>query len=111
MNKIKEKGLLPYLIIMFGNFYLIPFFIYDTGTAMIILLFIIPFICFALSFLYGMRKGFFWLYPILVSFLFVPSIFLFYNSSASIYILIYGIVALIGEVLGNVIKMLKTNKI
>ena len=108
MSKIKEKGMLPYLIIMFGNFYLIPFFIYDTGTAIMILLFVIPLIGFSLSFLYGMRKGFFWLYPILVSFLFVPTIFLFYNSSASIYILMYGAVALIGEVLGWIIKIIKT---
>lgn len=36
--------------------------------------------------------------------LFVPTIFMFYNESAAVYVLIYGIIATIGNLLGSLIK-------
>ena len=36
--------------------------------------------------------------------LFVPTIFIFYNESAAVYVLIYGIIATTGNLLGSLIK-------
>ena len=36
--------------------------------------------------------------------LFIPTIFIFYNESAAVHVLIYGIIATIGNILGSLIK-------
>ena len=94
--------LLPLGVILMG-FYLLPLLIRDTGSAMLILLIAIPLICFICSTIYGIKKGFNILYSAIVSVLFVPSIFIFYNLSAWGYIIGYGIIALIGNAIGALI--------
>ncbi len=96
----KLKDMLPFLLIILGTFYLLPMLIQDTGTGMMALLIIIPLICFISSLIYGLKKPFSIFYPIIVGVLFVPSILIFYNSSAWVYIIGYGIVALIGSFIG-----------
>lgn len=99
MEKIKR--LLPYLVIILLDFYLLPWMIKDTGIAMLLLLGVIPFICFVCSFAYGMNNSFDLFYALIVAILFVPSIFIFYNSSAWVYAVGYGIVALAGNLVGK----------
>jgi len=36
--------------------------------------------------------------------LFIPTIFIFYNESAAVYVLIYGLIAAIGNFLGSLFK-------
>ena len=96
----KLKDMLPYLGIIILNFYLLPMMIKDTGTAMLMLLIAMPLICFLSSLLYGFKKPFSFLYCIIVALLFVPTIFIFYNSSAWVYIIGYGVIALVGSVIG-----------
>jgi len=43
MNQ-KQKKLWPYIIVLCINFYLLPFLAQDTGTGMLLMLCIIPFI-------------------------------------------------------------------
>lgn len=94
------KKMLPYLILMCISFYLFPILIQNTGMGMLILLIFMPLICFVCSFLFGLKHSFQPLFSILLSVLFIPSIFIYYNSSALIYALIYGLLSLLGLFLG-----------
>jgi len=96
----KFKNMLPSLGVIIASFYLLPLFIKDTGSGILILLIAIPLVCFISSTIYGFRRGFNILYSVIVAILFVPSIFIFYNSSAWGYTIVYGIIALIGNTIG-----------
>lgn len=98
MDKIKK--MLPFLIVMALDFYILPFLIRDTGTAMIMLMVVMPLICLVCAAIYGAKYSFNLLFCVLVTILFVPSIFIFYNSSAWIYVVYYGIVGIIGNTIG-----------
>ena len=98
------KGVSIYLCIMIFAFYGLPFLIRDTGSGIFFLLIMIPIICFLTSFIYGIKHSFNWLYPLLIMLLFIPSLFLFYNDSAAIYVLLYGAIATIGNFLGSLFK-------
>lgn len=97
----KFKKMLPYLIVNVIAFYLTPVLIKDTGSGMLILLIGFPIICFIVALIYGIKNSFNWIYSLLVMLLFVPTIFIFYNESATIYILVYGIISAFGNVLGG----------
>ena len=107
----KLKKMLPYLAVLIFDFYLLPFLIKDTGSGMLILLIGIPMICFMVSLIYGVKNSFNWLFPLLTMLLFAPSIFIFYNESAAIYILAYGIISLIGNFLGKMFRNKKGEQI
>ena len=47
--------------------------------------------------MYGIRNGFDFWYAFIVAILFIPSIFIFYNSSAWIYVVVYAGIALLGN--------------
>ncbi|MEA5135964.1 MAG: hypothetical protein VB035_07465 [Candidatus Fimivivens sp.] len=96
----ETKKLLPYLFIILLDFYFLPLLIKDTGTAMLLLLVVMPLICFVCSFIYGLKHSYRLFYALIVTALFVPSIYVFYNSSAWVYALGYGIIALVGNLSG-----------
>ena len=96
--KINSR-MLPYLLINAATFYLAPLLIQDTGTAMVFLLVGIPAICLVTAILFGRRYSFHWLYPIGVALLFASTVFIFYNKSAWVYIISYGLIALAGNVI------------
>lgn len=95
MEQFKKS--LPFYIAMLINFYLLPLFIADTGSAMVVLLVLIPAVCFAISVVYGLKNGFRLEYPVITAVLFIPSVFIYYNSSAWVYIVAYGVIALLGN--------------
>lgn len=95
MDKFK-KNLIFYILLII-DFYVIPWFIKDTGSAMIVMLGMIPMVCFVISMMYGIRNGFDFWYVFIVAILFIPSIFIFYNSSAWIYVVVYAGIALLGN--------------
>lgn len=97
---MQKKDKWIYLLIIVLSFYLLPFLIIDTGIGMMILLIILPLICFSCSFLYGFKNKLQWIFPLLVSLLYIPSVFIFYNSSAMIYAVIYAVISLGGMCVG-----------
>lgn len=103
----KFRKIIPYLLINLGLFYILPNLIKDTGSAMVILLGLVPLACFLTSLAYSYKNIFTWLYTILVMLIFVPSIFIFYNESAWVYVIIYGIISLLGSFVGD--KISKNN--
>ena len=101
------KRMLPYILVILIAFYLLPLLMRDTGTAMAVLLLFIPLVCFVCSLVYGVMESFHWQYALMTAILFLPSIFLYYNSSASVYSVGYGVLALIGNLLGALFKRRK----
>ena len=97
----KLKKMLPYLLINIGMFYLLPSLMKDTGSAIIILLILMPLGCFLTSLAYGVKNSFSWPYPIFVMLIFLPSIFIFYNESAMVSVFVYGFISLLGSFVGD----------
>jgi len=102
MKKIREMSV--YLIVITLAFYVLPAFINDTGTGIFFLIILTPIICFVTSIIYGIRHSFNLIFLLIIMILFIPTIFIFYNESAAVYVLIYGIIATIGNLLGSLIK-------
>ncbi len=92
--------LIPYLLINTISFYLLPIFAKETTSAILVMLIMLPIICFTTGIIYGMRHSFTWIYPLSISVLFAPTIFLFYNYTALIYIFGYGLISFIGILIG-----------
>jgi len=97
MDQLK-KNILFYILLLI-DFYVIPLFIKDTGSSMIIMLMIIPLIGFITSIFYGIRNGFDFWYILIAAIMFTPSIFIFYNSSAWVYVVGYAVIALLGNLI------------
>lgn len=100
--KKRLLALIPYVIALAINFYVLPFLIQDTGSGMFVMLIVIPVLTFICAVIYGVRQGFDLLLPIIATILFAPTIFIFYNSSAWIYIIAYAIIALVGNGIGRI---------
>lgn len=92
--------MVPYLVVMLLLFYVLPFAMRDTGSAMSILLVGIPAGCFVTALIYGIQHSFNICYVVLVALLFVPSIFMFYNYTAGFYSYVYGAITLLGNGIG-----------
>lgn len=93
-----KKNIIFY-ILLFIDFYIIPRFIKDTGSAVIVMLMIIPLICLITSVFIGIRNGFDFWYILIAAIMFTPSIFIFYNSSAWVYVVGYAVIALLGNLI------------
>lgn len=100
-----KKKIIPYVIYsvaMVLIFYLLPLLIQDTGSGMFVLLLVVPALTFIASLIFGIRQGFSVILPLLVAALFVPTLCIFYNESAWIYIPAYAVIALIGNGIGRI---------
>lgn len=107
--KRKLIVLILYVAALAINFYVCPLVIQDTGSAIYILLFIMPLITFGCSVVYGIFQGFNFLLPVIVMVLFTPTLFIFYNESAGVYIVAYAVVALVGNGVGLGVRKIMGN--
>lgn len=100
---MKEKltALLPYAAVLAADFYLLPFLIRDTGSAMVLMLSIMPGIAFFCAVAYGARRGFGPWLAIAALLLFLPTVLLHYNTTAWVYAPVYGLIVLAGNGLGR----------
>lgn len=101
------KRFLPFGIVIAFAFYVLPFIIKDTGSAMFVLLIILPIVNFIVGVVFGAKFGFHWFLPIIVALLFIPTIFIFYNSSAWGYSPAYGVINLAGIGIGTLFQRKK----
>ena len=99
--KKKLLALLPYAIALAIIYYVLPLLIKDTGMGMLMLLLVIPLLTFICAVVYGIWQGFDFLLPVTTTILFVPTIFIFYNASAWVYIIAYAVIALVGNGVGR----------
>ena len=95
------KKMIAYLLICAVAFYALPLWGTDTGSFIFILLIATPAICFIASLFYGVKNSFNMIYPLLVGVLFIPTLLIYYNSSASVYIIAYALIALFGNLIGS----------
>ena len=90
------------LLIQLLLFYVFPLFIEKDVIGMVLFLVLITFI---LSIILGSITGkkIKYFYPLVVSIVFIPSIFIYYNESALVHSVWYLIVSFIGIILGSFI--------
>lgn len=94
-NMIKKE--IPYYLVIVIAYILVPLLMTDTGSAMFLLLFVLPLTIYITAFVYGLKHGFHLRFALITALLFIPSIFLHYNESAWIYTFIFGALALAGN--------------
>ena len=99
--KEKLRALLPYAAFFIADFYLLPLFIRDTGSDILLMLCVMPLAAFLCALVCGMRRGFQPLVAVLAAVLFLPAIPLYYNWTAWPYALAYGVASLAGNALGR----------
>lgn len=97
MDKLKKNMI--FYIVLLADFYVIPCLIKDTGSGMFVMLMIVPLICLVTSIFYGIRNGFRFLYILIVPIMLIPSIFIFYNYTAWVYVVAYTVIALLGNLI------------
>lgn len=105
--KKRITALLPYVIVLGIDFYLLPFLISDTGTAMLLMLCVMPCAALCSGVIYGMRSGFDVTLSAAALVLFIPTVFIHYNSSAWVYAPVYAAVVLAGTGIGRAFRMKK----
>lgn len=88
----------------------ILFFGFDSVTLMSLTLFVLfPLVCLICGILCGRENGLHLHYPILVALLFLPTIFLFYDSSVWPFWVTYIMIAFIGVAIGYFIQRRNSN--
>lgn len=100
--KKSQIALLIYIAVLGCNFYLLPHCIQDTGSGMFMMLCVMPLLSICSAILYSVRHGFSLLLPIVAMLLFSPTIFIYYNATAWVYIIFYGIITLGGSGIGQI---------
>lgn len=85
--------LLPFIFC----FYFLPLLIQDTGSAMMILLVVFPILCIMFGSLVAIKQNFQPLFALGVALVFLPTIFFYYNQSAWIYSVVYGLLTLLSN--------------
>lgn len=97
----KKKTILIFISILIIVFYLLPL-LFKGNIALILL--INPLTVLISSILYSKNSGFNLVIVIITALLFLPTIFVFYNESAWIYIVLYSIISLVGSYIGSILN-------
>ena len=95
------KRLFPFWVVEAVVFYLIPLSGQNTGMSMLNLLIITPLCCFICALVYGAINGFNIALAAGTALLFIPAIFIFYNSTAWVYIIAFTAISAIGNFIGK----------
>ena len=88
-----------YIVIAMMYYFLPLYLVKDTGSGIFLLLMAIPIIVFLISLIFAIKNGFKWYFSIIVGLLWFPNVFIL-NDSASSYIIIYGAISFIGQLIG-----------
>ena len=108
MNKFKKEIII--IMIQLIMFYIYPLFIKLVGPIGMVLMIIL--VTFILSLIMGTvsKEKIKYFYPFLVSLVFIPTVYIYYNDSALIHSIWYLIVSIVGEFLGIIISKLNNKK-
>lgn len=86
-------------------FYLLPQLFFRIGDAMTLMLTALPALTFLCALVYGLRHGIrdqAAFYALCTALLFLPTIYIYYNETAWIYVLVYGVLAFVGQGIGSI---------
>ena len=92
-----------YIVIAIMYYFIPLYLVKDTGSGIFLLLTAIPTIVFLISLIYAKKNGFKWYFSIIVGLLWFPNVFIL-NDSASSYIMIYGAISFMGQLIGNLLR-------
>ena len=94
------------LLIQLLMFYIFPLSAGPTDTMGMVV--VIIFATFILSLILGIisKEKIKYLYPIIIAILFLPSVFIYYNSSVLVYSIWYLVISIIGMIIGITIKII-----
>ena len=99
-----------YILVMLAFYVAAPLLFRDTGSAMFTLLCLLPAILFILSLVYAKMNGFKWHLSIIIGLLWLPAI-IYLNESATVYVLIYGVISFVGQGVGFLVnKIVKSGR-
>ena len=98
------------LLLQLFMFYIFPLFAGPTDAMGMVLLIILS--TFVLSFVLGCisKERIKYLYPVIISILFIPSVFIYYNESALIHSIWYLVISSVGLLIGTIIYKLTYKK-
>ncbi len=99
----KKTFLILSSLVLLTNFYGTPFIMRDTGSLIFGLLILFPFATLLVSLLYASLYKINILYSVGMVALFLPTVYIFYNDSALIYVVIYFVFSLIGQGIGRLL--------
>lgn len=106
MNNLNKMA--PYFIISLICYYGLPFFMQDSGSAIMILCIVLPLVTFLIAAFYGFQQAQHKiLYAIITGAFFFPNIWIHMNDSAVIYSFIYMGFAFFGACMGNFLQKIK----
>lgn len=104
MKNYKKETII--LIIQLFMFYIFPLFIrFYEPIGMVIIIILVSLVLSILLSAISKNK-IRYLYPIIISILFVPSVFIYYNSSALVHSIWYLIISIIGLSIGSIINLI-----
>ncbi len=92
------------LLVQSAVFYLVPLFgMTDNPMGMVLLIVLLTL---GLSLILGAvsKEKIKYLYPVIISVLFIPSVFIYYNETALVHAIWYLVVSLVGVAIGTVIN-------
>ena len=99
------QRMVPYLLPNILAFALLPIILSNTASAMMILLIGLPLIILISAFLYGTKiKKIDALFALAIGILFIPVVVVLMNNTAMPYVVVYAGIALLGNMLGALIK-------
>lgn len=87
-------------------FYIFPLSAGPTDTMGMIFLIIVATFILGIIMGYVTKEKYKYLYPFVVSILFIPSIYIYYNESAYIHVIWYFVISLTGLLVGSLIRLL-----
>ena len=98
------------LIIQLLVFYILPLFAGPTDAMGLVVLIILS--VFILGLILGTisNQKIKYLYPLLISILFIPSVFIYYNESALVHTIWYFVISYIGLLIGSIINLIINRK-
>ena len=105
---MRRKSPLPELLCtaaVVAVYYLAPLAVRDTGGAMLLLLLLTPLTVLGASIWLGARNGFVWPLPFAAALLFAPTLLLYYNESAWVYLPVYAGICAVGLAAGWAIRL------
>ena len=109
--KVFIKKYYVYILVMLAFYVAAPLLCRDTGSAIFTLLCLLPATLFILSLIYAKMNGFKWYLSPVVVLLWLPIVFIYYNESAMIYALVYGVTSFVGQEIGFLVnKILNSGK-
>lgn len=110
MEKVKlfVFSSMRYFIIIWSSYYLLPLLAQSKSAMISMFLIFIPLIVVIVSFIYGLKiKHFYLFFSVIVGISFIPAVYIFMNSSALVYVLIYTALSILCSTLGRFIEWFK----